>query len=221
DSVAFSLDESVVSLSLFTPDLDLFDMNRVEVLRGPQGTLFGSGSLSGTLRYITNQPELGMTRYFGEFAASGMTGGDAGGYAKVGLNAALGSKTALRIVGYYDRSNGWMDAVQPNLSVKKNVNNGDTTGVRAAIDIVPIEGLSITPRLAYQDVKMNGWNRIDVYNILANPFTTTRPAVTLGPHELFTQIDEPYMDKFYLADLNVKYNFGNSLTLTSITSYTD
>src|ERR671912_2873851 len=58
EQVGVYLDESVISLSLFTPDLDLFDLNRVETLRGPQGTLFGSGSVGGTVRYITNQPEV-------------------------------------------------------------------------------------------------------------------------------------------------------------------
>jgi iron complex outermembrane recepter protein len=59
EQVGVYLDETVISLSLFTPDLDLFDLNRVETLRGPQGTLFGSGSVGGTIRYITNQPLVG------------------------------------------------------------------------------------------------------------------------------------------------------------------
>src|SRR5688572_29346439 len=59
EQVGVYLDESVISLSLFNPDFDLFDLNRIETLRGPQGTLFGSGSVGGTLRYITNQPKLG------------------------------------------------------------------------------------------------------------------------------------------------------------------
>src|SRR5207248_1786680 len=65
---------------------------------------------------------------------------------------------------------------------------------------------------------MDGWNRFDAYNILANPFTTNRPAVTLGDREQFIQIREPYTDKWYLADLNITYDFGVA-ELTSITSY--
>ena len=72
ESVGIYLDdESIVSLSLFTPDFDLFDLNRVETLRGPQGTLFGAGSSSGTLRYITAQPDLG--EFAGSLDRSGST----------------------------------------------------------------------------------------------------------------------------------------------------
>ena len=220
ESVGAYLDESVISLSLFTPDLDLFDVNRVEVLRGPQGTLFGSGSLSGTVRYISNQPELGAKKAFGEFGGDTISGGNQGGNVKFGFNAPLGDTAALRVAASYNRFAGYMDAVQPDLSVKENVNTGDRFGVRAAVRIAPNERLTITPRLVYQKVEMDGWNRIDVYNILANPYTTTRPAVTLGDRQLFTQIDEPFNDRFVLGDLNINYNFGN-VALTSITSYTD
>jgi iron complex outermembrane receptor protein len=220
EEVGSYLDESVISLSLFTPDIDLFDVNRVEVLRGPQGTLFGSGSVGGTVRYITNQPELGVSSVFGEVGGNSVTTGGLGGDFKVGLNAPLGPKVALRVAGYYERLAGWMDAVQPNLTIKKDVNSGDREGVRVAFELAPTEGLTITPRFVYQKLAMEGWNREDVFNILANPYTTTRPPVTLGDQKLFTQIDEPTTDKFQLGDLNIKYNFGPAL-LTSITSFTN
>src|SRR5262249_52480757 len=59
EQVGVYLDESPISVALFTPDLELFDLDRFEVLRGPQGTLFGAGSEAGTVRYITRQPQLG------------------------------------------------------------------------------------------------------------------------------------------------------------------
>lgn len=220
ESVGAYLDESVISLSLFTPDIDLFDMNRVEVLRGPQGTLFGSGSLSGTVRYISNQPELGVTRFFGELGGSTLTNGNQGGNIKFGVNAALGTNAALRLVGYYDRIAGYTDAVQPDLSTKKDVNTGDRTGFRASVEIAPGEGLTITPRVIYQRVKMDGWNREDAFNILANPYTTTRPPVNLGERTIFTQIDEPFSDKFWLGDVKVNYKLSDDVNLTSVTSYT-
>ena len=72
EQVGVYLNESVISVSLFTPDIDLFDMSRIDVLRGPQGTLFGSGSLAGTVRYITNQPVIGVMEGSGEFGVSSL-----------------------------------------------------------------------------------------------------------------------------------------------------
>src|SRR5687767_11675422 len=219
EQVGAYLDDSPISLSLFTPDLDLFDLSRVEVLRGPQGTLFGAGSLAGTVRYITNQPELGLRSTFGEVGGSWIGGGNGGATVKVGANVPLGERAAARLAVYHNQLGGYMDAVQPDLSVDENVNTGTRTGVRAALRFDPTPRFSITPRLVYQTVEMDGWNRIDAFNILANPFTTTRPAVRLGERELFTQIPEPFTDDFVLGDLNLRYDVGN-LSLTSISSYT-
>ena len=220
EQVGVYLDESVISLSLFTPDLDLFDMTRVEVLRGPQGTLFGSGSLSGTVRYITNQPELGVLEGTGELGFDALSAGGFGNNTKVALNVPLGESAAARVTAYNTAHAGFMDAVQPDGSVNEDVNSGRRTGARVAVLVQPNERLSITPRVIYQDVSMDGWNRIDAYNILANPFTTTRPAVSLGERQLFTQFGEPFADQFVLGDVKVEYDFGNVL-LTSITSVTD
>lgn len=220
EQVGAYLDESVISLSLFTPDMDLFDVSRVEVLRGPQGTLFGSGSLSGTVRYITNQPQRGLTTYFGELGTSIVDGGGQGGNAKLGFNVPLGDQAALRVAAYYNRLPGYIDAVQPNLRANQDVNTGDRAGIRAAVEIAPTDNLTITPRIVYQRSAADGWNRIDAFNILANPYTTTRPAVKLGERQQFTQIAEPFTDKLFLGDLTVKYDFG-PVALTAITSYTD
>ena len=219
EDVGAYLDESVVSLSLFTPDLDLFDVGRVEVLRGPQGTLFGSGSFAGTVRYITNQPELGASHTFGEAGLTAIDGGDPGSTAKLGFNAPLGDKAAFRVVGYSTRTGGWIDAVRPDLTVSPNINGSVRAGLRAAVRLEPSSRFRITPRVVYQDVKADGWNRHDAFNVLANPYTTTRPKVTLGPDQLFSAVGEPYTDKFLLGDVNVQYNLG-AATLTSITSYT-
>jgi iron complex outermembrane receptor protein len=218
EQVATYLDESVISLSLFTPDLDLLDVSRIEVLRGPQGTLFGSGSLSGTVRYITNQPELGVQEAFAELGGSIVGGGSAGGNAKVGFNVPIGERAALRVASYFARMGGYIDAVQPDLGVNENVNDGFRTGLRAAVRIAPNDRLSVTPRIVYQSIRMDGWNRIDSFNILANPFTTTRPAVALDGRRQFTQLEEEFSDDFVLADLNIGYRFGD-LALTSVTSY--
>jgi iron complex outermembrane receptor protein len=221
EQVGVYLDESAISMSLFTPDIDLFDLSRIEILRGPQGTLFGSGSLSGTVRYITNQPKPGISETIGELTLSSISDGGIGASAKAAVNVPIGDKSAMRIAAYYTKYGGYIDAVQPSLSVDDDVNGGNRAGARLSFLFKPSDKLSITPRLLYQKVDMDGWNRIDAFNILANPFTTSRPKVTLGDRRQFTQIGEPFTDKFLLGDFNLSYDISDSLTLTSVTSYTD
>jgi iron complex outermembrane receptor protein len=221
EQVGVYLDESAISMSLFTPDIDLFDLSRVEILRGPQGTLFGSGSLSGTVRYITKQPKPGVSETVGELTLSSISDGGIGASAKAAVNVPIGDKSAMRIAAYYTKYGGYIDAVQPTLSVDDDVNEGNRAGARLSFLFQPSDKLSITPRLLYQEVDMDGWNRIDAFNILANPFTTTRPKVTLGDRRQFTQIGEPFTDEFLLGDFNVSYDISDALTLTSVTSYTD
>jgi iron complex outermembrane recepter protein len=219
EEVGAYLDDVPISLSLFTPDLDFFDISRVEVLRGPQGTLFGAGSLGGTVRYISNQPELHVRDNFVETGASWIDGGGPGSTGKLGFNVPLGDKAAARVVGYSNQLGGYMNAVQPSLRVDRNVNGGSRSGARVAFRVSPSGRLTITPRIAFQRVDMNGWNRIDTFNILANPYTTSRPDVTLGGRRLFTQMQEPFTDDFLLADLNVRYDFGG-VSLTSVSAWT-
>ncbi len=220
EQVGVYLDESAISLSLFTPDIDLFDLNRVEVLRGPQGTLFGSGSLSGTVRYITNQPVLGVTEGTVEGTASVVEDGEAGGDIKGVVNIPLGETAALRVVGYASKFAGFIDARQPGGGVREDVNGGTRQGLRATLLFQPNAQLSITPRLLYQTIDVDGFNRVDEFNILANAFTTTRPPVRLGDLEQFTQLEEKFEDDLLIADLNIAYDFGG-VELTSISAYTD
>jgi iron complex outermembrane receptor protein len=220
EQVGVYIDESVISLSLFTPDLDLFDLNRVEVLRGPQGTLFGSGSLSGTVRYITNQPTTEAFEGVIEGTGAFVQGGEFGWDLKGTINAPLNEQMALRVTAYNSQFPGFIDAVQPDGSTDKDVNDGYRRGVRAALLIKPTETLTITPRVLYQKIDVDGFNRVDIYNILGNPFTATRPRVQLGGLKQFTQLKEKFEDEFLLADVNLQYDMGG-LRFTSITTFTD
>src|SRR3712207_5661662 len=113
EQVGVYLDESVTSMSLFTPDFDLFDLNRVETLRGPQGTLFGSGSVGGTIRYITNQPNVDRVEGQVEGDVNILKGGDIGYGLKGAVNVPLGSTAAIRVVGYGTKFGGFIDSVGP------------------------------------------------------------------------------------------------------------
>ncbi len=216
EQVGVYLDESVISLSLFTPDFDLFDLNRVETLRGPQGTLFGSGSVGGTVRYITNQPKLDTVEGTVEAGANVLAGGDMGYNLKGAVNVPLGQNAALRAVAYGEHFAGFIDAIGP--AAGNNVNDGRRYGGRLSVLFEPSAGLSITPRIIYQDVQANGFNRAEQYNLYFNPLIS--PTNEFAEREQYLLLREEFRDKTTLADLNVSADLSDSIQLTSVTSYT-
>src|SRR5439155_57216 len=105
---------------------------------------------------------------------------------KFGFNVPLGEIAALRASAYYNAVGGYIDSpgikttangsIQPDpTTTQNNVNTGKRFGGRIAVKLAPTDNLSITPRFLYQKIEMDGWNRIDAYNILGNPFTASRP----------------------------------------------
>ncbi len=220
EQVGVYLDESVISLSLFTPDLDLFDLNRVETLRGPQGTLFGSGSIGGTVRYITNQPDFSGYEAAVEAEINSIQDGGIGGHLKGMVNMPLGDTAALRVVAYHTEYGGYIDALREGGSVTEDVNSGSRTGIRAALAFEIGDNILITPRVVYQEVSAAGFNRQEVFNLYANPYTTTRTPVQLQPRQQFLRLDEEFSDEFLLGDLTAEIDF-DGFNLTSVTSFTD
>jgi outer membrane receptor protein involved in Fe transport len=220
EQVGVYLDESVISLSLFTPDLDLFDLDRVETLRGPQGTLFGSGNIGGTIRYITNQPNLDEFEGMIEGNVNFVKDGGTGYHGKGMINAPLGDKAAFRLVGYWTEYGGFIDAFREGGGVDEDVNDGERYGFRAALRLEPFENFAVTPRFVYQDVDVNGFNRQEVFNLYANPFTTTRPPVTFGEREQHLLLREQFRDQTSIGDVTVDWDWG-AVDFTSITSWTN
>ncbi|MGH8325620.1 MAG: TonB-dependent receptor, partial [Steroidobacteraceae bacterium] len=124
-----------------TMNLRLFDVARVEVLEGPQGTLFGSGSLGGAIRVITNEPDLngyqGETRISAEDTRGGQPGYDVNAMVNLPL---VSDKLALRVVGYYQYDGGYIDNTARHES---DVNHASTEGGRAELKWQPLEDLTI------------------------------------------------------------------------------
>ena len=220
EQVGVYLDDTPISLSLFTPDLDLYDVQRVETLRGPQGTLFGSGSIGGTVRYVTNKPQLGVKEVRTQFDLNTIDSGSAGGHVKAAFNAPLGDNAAVRVTSYGTRYGGFIDALRATGETDDNVNDGGRFGGRASVLWKPTENVTITPRLVYQSIDMDGFNREEFFNLFANPYATTRRPVQLGERQQFLLLDEAFEDETLILDNVIKWNMNNRVEATYVASYT-
>lgn len=198
-----------------TPSIDLFDMQRVEVLRGPQGTLFGSSSTGGTIRYITNAPDPSGFDAHGEAFVNSVKGGGEGYGAKAAINLPISSNAALRLTGTYEKFAGYIDRYDATVAgltspqsddalVEKNANGAEIFGIRGALRLEAGDDLVITPSLFFQ--RING----------DNPIATQSNLPGFGRASAIG--DEPSRTDLFVANLTVEKNLGN-IDLVSSSSY--
>jgi outer membrane receptor protein involved in Fe transport len=202
----------------FNPDETLpksFDVARVEVLRGPQGTLFGAGSEGGTVRYITAQPSLTKTSVYGRSELSFTEGGAPSYEAGIAAGGPIVDGTfGARATIWYRRDGGWIDRVDPtapdpqNAVVDKNANHGETLLVRVAGLWALNDAWSVTPSIYYQNRELN--NVSAYWPVYSNP----------GSNRFINgdPTGRPVPDKFYLPALKIDGNLG-AFHLISNTSF--
>lgn len=213
-----------------TIDPDLFDLARVEVLRGPQGTLYGASSMGGTIRLITNQPDAHKTEGAVKLEGSDTQHGAGNVRVDAMYNVPLiDDRVALRVVGTYKAFSGFIDrevgvwAPNPNVAdgfpayptspgqpsaVVRDVNTERLYTLRTAIRIAATDALTITPSVWAQRLLMGGPSNYDVPSgESGGPLIQARPF----------NISEGYSDQFMLANLTVNYDlgWGNIISNTS------
>jgi iron complex outermembrane receptor protein len=198
----------------FNPDEALpksFDIERVEVLRGPQGTLFGAGSEGGTVRYITTQPSLTQSSFYSRDEVSYTQGGEPSYEAGIAAGGPLVEGTlGARITVWYRRDGGYIDRIDPVTLVtdEKNANYDQTSLIRLAFLWAPSDQLKITPSFYYQDRYRNDVE--SYWPLYSNPGSDRY--VSADP----TQRSAP--DRFYLPAVKIDGDLGFA-HLISNTSY--
>ncbi|KUR75595.1 hypothetical protein AQZ49_14055 [Novosphingobium sp. FSW06-99] len=208
-------------------DPTLYDLNQVEVLRGPQGTLYGSSSMGGTIKLITNKPKLGTWEASAEVTGSGTEGGGFNHAENAMINVPLSSTLALRAVVSQSNTSGFIDrivvadgdfpvatnggvtrgnvAAAPVAEDYKRSNAQNVIGTRVALLWKPDADLTVTPTFFYQRTHADGPSDYD-----SDPGT-------LAHYQPF-DVAEPYTDEIAIGAVTINYRFP-TFEVTSATSY--
>ena len=217
DEVPFGSSTTLALGQYLTGDFDTWDLQRVEVLRGPQGTLYGASSEGGLFKYVTNPPQLkGFSSAF-ELGAENVAHGQTGPSYKAMLNVPVGGIAAFRLDGYYSRTPGYIDNSQ---LAERDVNRGYREGGRASFLLQPNNDFSIRLTAFTQTLHSNGIPAVDVVGAADDPLNP--PANQFqrvdGTYGQETFLNQPTTTRYDIYSGTVNWNLGKD-TLTWVTGY--
>ena len=199
-TVGVYLDDVAVQGAGSLPDLNLYDMQRIEVLKGPQGTLYGDGAMGGAIKMILNKPDLMAFEAKGEVSAMDTEGADIGHRVRGAVNIPIvEDKLAVRLVGSTSEQKGWIDNIATG---EDDINDTDSWSLRATALVQINDNFSAELMVMHDEQDMKGFG--DEVIGLSDSKTDM----------LEDQLNDVEVD---LYALTLKYDFGFA-ELTSITS---
>ena len=219
-TVGYYLDEAPVSDISRNLDAALVDLERVEVLRGPQGTLYGSSSMGGTIRYISHKPDLNNFSGSTDLSLSHTEGtGKLNREADAVVNIPLvPGELGVRAAAFYQGWGGYIDRysispaayqdIDPSIPVQRDVNGARLWGARLALKYQPNDSLSIVPSVLVQKTEVD------------DPYTIDTPPGSLHNPIQVRFVPEPSSDEVKLATLTASMRLSQ-VDIVSATSYFD
>ncbi|MBE1526508.1 outer membrane receptor protein involved in Fe transport [Sphingopyxis sp. OAS728] len=211
DETPFGSSTGLANGSELAGDFDSFDIARIEVLRGPQGTLYGASSLGGLLKFVTNAPSTAGFEAKALGGAEFTDGGDASYRGAAMVNVPLGETLAFRASGSYRKQGGYIDSVgTAGSNLRSNINDFENYGGRASLLWEPVSGTKVRLSALFQNLYVDA------------PSIVEADAATLKPlYDGLTQSEyiPTFSDvKYRLYNATIDHDFGG-VTLTSATSY--
>ena len=211
DETPFGSSTSLVNGAILSGELDTFDVARVEVLRGPQGTLYGASSLGGVLKYVTALPDTTKTEARARGGVEAIEGGDLSYLGSAMINLPLGNKLAVRASGFYRDMAGFIDSIGTNGSdVAKDINGYKSYGGRVSALFKPSDRFSLRLTALLQNLDSQAGSIVESdpvnFNTLYGRNTQSQYVPT------FTDIAY----RLYTGTLTGDIGFG---TVTSTTSF--
>jgi iron complex outermembrane recepter protein len=189
------------------PNLDTFDMQRIEVLKGPQGTLYGSNAMAGLLKYVTNPPDPSDYAARIEAGVNSVYNGNQGFDYHAMINVPIADDLAIRLVGYDNNYPGFID---DPARAQEDINGVSFVGGRASLLYQPTANLSIRFNALYQQRSYDDFSSEDV-----NPGTLTP---IYGPLNHETLINQPGQTTNELYNATIDWDAGFA-KIVSATSY--
>ncbi len=211
DDTPFGSSTGLANGAILAGDFDTFDVERIEVLRGPQGTLYGANSLGGVLKFVTNAPRTDAFAMKGSLGLASVDGGTPSYNGDAMVNVPLSSSAAFRASGFYRKDGGFIDSIGTGGSVvKNNINTSSVYGGRAALLFTPTTAFSLRLNAILQNIQTDA------------PSLVESDPVTLQP--LYGRLSQsqfvaPFTDTNYrVFNGTLDYDLGFA-TLTSVSSY--